>query len=144
MRRLAALIALPALALFGCGGQGEPASKPTAAVTTPAASTPPTAATTTALAPDDYQSEVACRLLNQATQGELTEPIDDKTATAIAAAAAGSSDFDIKFAGQMLADRQALAAAAAGTDDEASASINLETAAIKLKTACADAGLGDA
>jgi hypothetical protein len=145
MKRLAALLALPALALMpGCGGQGEQGSKPTTSSPAPVVSAGPTPAATTALADDDYQSEVACRLLNRATQGELSEPIDDETITAIVNAAGASSDQSIKFAGQMLADRQALAVAAAGTDDETSTSVEVQTAAIKLKTACVGAGLGDA
>ena len=141
MRRILTALAVIALTCTTACGDPKPAAAP-APVTTSAAPAI-TATSEPAVSSDDYQSELACRLLRQATQGELSEPIDEDTVTAIADAASASSNAGIKFAGQMVADRHAVAVAAAGNEDEASTSIALQTATIKLETACIQAGFDD-
>lgn len=127
------LAALSVLVLAGCSAD-EPAAQ--APLVTPSSA----AASSTAPAAQDAAGAQACKLVVTATDGDstLTKP---GTVDAITEAAAGAADASVREAGQMLSDRYDLAKAAQGSGDELSATTDLGTAAIKLRTACVNAGL---
>lgn len=131
-------VAVTTLAAITACSTGKPAAAPPAA-TTPAV--PTTAAAAPSVASSDYQSELACRLLDEGTRSEFSDPLDEETVVAIANAASASSNKGIQFAGEILAERHVRAFAAAGTDDEKSTAAMVDDAAAKLKSACSDAGL---
>lgn len=138
MRRFAAaVLILFVLTLAGCGRDNPPAAPATA-------SAAPSVATSAAAAlgdAADADGAKACALVAQAQQGGLEELMKAGTVEEISRAAAGSTDFGIKFGGQMLADRYDVAVAQVGTDDEVSSGIRLFGAATDLSTACIEAGL---
>lgn len=121
------------LAAAGCG-----ADKPA----TPAAAPVTPNVTSSALATADTQGELACDLVSKAVDGTDNTLMIAGTVEDIAAAAHGSADTAIRFAGQMLTDRYDLAFGSVGTDDEFSSQTNLLTAAIQLKTRCIELHLG--
>lgn len=96
------------------------------------------------LAADDYDSEVACRLLDDATRSELSTGIDEDTLLGIIAHATKSSDPDLKLAGQMLKERHESAVALSYGEDrdkQKQADDLVDAAVAKLRVACIDVGL---
>jgi hypothetical protein len=135
MRRiLAVAITLVTLSVSACGHDDDPQ---------PAAPTslPPVTSAAPALTAD-FASETACKFVAVATKSNTSEPLfEPGRVDGITAAAAQSKIPDIKEAGQILAEKYTLAVAQDGTDKEESANESLLAAAVRLDTACDNAGL---
>lgn len=87
----------------------------------------------------DTMAPVVCPKILQVQ--ETRAIYDDPDAMrALGEQAATSLDFNLAFAGQMLADQAELAKAAKGADDELAMSLHMGAAAVDLATVCIKAG----